>query len=232
MISLSEAVSRQSRDKAMRERVLASLVNAIGQQVDATRSREARAAKERVRYKEVMDGVERAHKECSERAAEWRQRSGSAQQSRQQQQQRQREKQGEEEKTAMGDTVHSEAADSVTSFILVDDVALYCDVQDSWRRYNAAARLLRDWLKPQQLAGDNEHFAAMLDADMRPSSAASSIVSQLSSSSRSDEALISSRSNASARSASSGKAASRASSLGMVQVAGASDVLVVDARRT
>ena len=224
LLSVSELASRQARDKAMRERVLASLVNAIGQQVDATRSREARAAKERVRYKEVMDGVERAQRECSDRAADWRQRSSSISGGSGRQQQ--------EEKTLMSDGASREAADgSGIAGADVDDVGLYCDVQDTWRRYNAAARLMREWLKPQQLAGDNEQFATMVNADMRPSSAASSIISQLSSSSRSDEPLISSRSSGSVRSSASRKSLLRGSRPGSVLASGAADLLVLDARR-
>ena len=227
MLSLSEAASRQSRDKAMRERVLASLVNAIGQLIDATRSRESRAAKERSRYKEVMEGVDRAQKECRDRAADWRQRSG------QQQQQRQQKEQEEEQKTAISDRASSDAVVDGGLVGELDDVALYCDVQDTWRRYNAAARLMREWLKPQHLASDNEQLAALVDADMRPSSAASSIVSQLSSNSRSDESLASSRSHRFVRSAGSGRSLLRGSTPGNGGASGtrATDILVVDARR-
>ncbi|MCJ1297078.1 Coiled-coil domain-containing protein 39, partial [Xylographa carneopallida] len=209
LLGLSEQATRQSRDRAVRERVLASLVNAIGQLVDATRTREAKADKERSRYAELRDGVERAQRECGDRAAEWRLRSG--------QQQRQR-KEAEEEKTAVSDRATTAAEADM------DEVGLYCDVQDSWRRYTVAARLLREWLKPQQLAGDNEQFAALIDAEVRPSSAASSIASQLSNSSHA-EGQLSSRSNMSTRSAGTRKSLSRASS------AGTADLLVIDARK-
>ena len=225
LLGLSEAASRQARDKAMRERVLASLVNAVGQQIDATRSREARAAKERVRYNELMDGLDRAQRECSDRALDWRRKHG------QQAQQTQQKEREEEKSTVLSEPASPESV-SVGAVAAVDDVALYCDVQDTWRRYHSAARLLREWLQPQQAAGELDQFTAMLDTDMRPSSAASSIVSQLSSTSRTDEPLVSSRSSGSIRSAGSRRSSTRASSrLGSVLAAGAPDVLVVDARR-
>ena len=222
LLSLSEAASKQSRERAIRERVLASLVNAIGQQIDGTRSREARAAKERMRLREVMDGVERARRDCNDRAADAGQR-GSQQQQRQQ-------KEREEEKTHISEQVSSEAVDS-GSVTEADDVALYCDVQDTWRRFNAAARLMRDWMKPQQLAGDNEQFAALVAADMRPTSAASSIVSQSTSTSRSDEPLVSSRSSVSNSSSGSVKSVLRGSRAARGQSPDAHDLLIVDARR-
>ena len=153
---LTQTERSTRKDVDARKSVLATLISEIGETISAVRAREDETAKLSATKRQLDDAMARAEAAVERRLREWR---GKARGS------------GEEEKGGGGGGEGEEA-----------ECLLYVAVQEGRRRYAVLREVVRAFLQEREaLMVDCPDLAALVDAEaVRPSSAASSIVSHLS----------------------------------------------------
>ena len=156
VFELSGKERQQRREVEQRKAVLAGLISSIGAVIAAVRGRQEEAAK-LLQVKGQLDaGLKRTTAAVERKVREWRGRR----------------KTGEEEKGGGGP---GEAEEELS------DALLYVGVQEGKRRWQGMRECMRGFLlEHEELQGECGALVTLLDIDVRPSSAASSIVSHLS----------------------------------------------------